>query len=277
MTPLSRGRFVERSIQGALAFIKEALFAEEIASRPGLLQSLDPRVKTATVLLFILAAMFTRWMPVLGVLYVACLGLALSSAIPLWTFLVRTWFFIPLFSVAIAFPAIFSVLTPGKAVLSVGPLTVTEPGLMSAVTFLGRVVTSVSFTVLLSLTTRHTALLKALRSLGVPHMFVLVLGMCVRYLHMFVEIVQDTYRAIQSRVGRVQRTRHGQKVVAWKIAHLWMHSVWLSERVYSAMISRGFRGEPVTLSRFRTRGRDWVWSACVASFLAILLIWERTS
>jgi len=64
--------------------------------------------------------------------------------------------------------------------------------------------------------------------------------------------------------------RKGQKIVAWNIAHLWMRSYRLNEQVYCAMLSRGFRGEPVALNHFRTKPRDWYW--LLGSVLAILLL-----
>ena len=267
---LSSHDFVARSIRSALAFFKEALFAEETAALPGLLQSLDPRVKLAGILLLLLAAMFARSLATLGLLYLFCLLLAVLSRLRLGFFLLRTWFFIPLFSLAIAIPALFSFVSPGRTIASIGIFHVTQHGLRAAAFFVGRVVVSVSLAVLLSLATRHTALLKALRAFGVPQVFVLVLGICHRYVYLFVELVENTYRAIRSRTGVRLHHRQGQRIVAWNIGQLWSRSYALNEQVYGAMISRGFRGEPVALDRFRTRPRDWMWLACV-TFVCIAL------
>ena len=50
--------FIERSIIGALTFLKDSIFAEEYALRNGFMQSLDPRVKITSFLLFILQILF---------------------------------------------------------------------------------------------------------------------------------------------------------------------------------------------------------------------------
>ena len=257
--PVSAGDFVARSIRGAFVFLKDAVFAEETAVLPGLLQSLDPRAKLAGVLLLLLAAMFTRSLATLGILYLLCLLLAVASRLRPGHFLLRTWVFIPLFSLAVALPALFSFVSPGKTIASAGIFHVTLPGLRAVSLFLGRVVVSVSLTVLLSLTTRHTALLRALRAFGVPQIFVMVLGICYRYIYLFVELVENTYRAIRSRTGTRLHHRQGQRIVAWNIGQLWSRSHALNEQVYSAMVARGFRGEPVTLTCSRARLRDWVW------------------
>ena len=262
--------FIERSIQGTLSFFKEAIFADETAGLPGVLQSLDPRIKIVTVLLSLLLVLFARSLAVLGFLYLLSLLLAVVSRIRLGSFLKRTWIFIPLFSLFIAVPALFSFVSPGEPLLSFGAFHITRQGLLAAGFFIGRVVTSVSLVILLSMTTRHFDLLKALRFFGIPQMFVMVLGICYRYLYLFVEIVENTHRAIRSRVGSHMHYQKGQKVVAWSIAHLWMRSYALNEQVYNAMVSRGFRGEPVALHRFRTRSRDWFW--LLATVVTLLLL-----
>jgi len=233
--------------------------------------TLDPRVKLASVLFLLLATMFAQTLPVLGMLYLVCLLLAVLSRLRLGFFLVRTWVFIPLFSLAIAIPALFSFVSPGETVASAGIFQVTQHGIRAATFFVGRVLVSVSLAVLLSLTTRHTALLKALRAFGVPQVFVMVLGICYRYIYLFVELIENTYRAVRSRTGTRMHHRQGQRVVAWNIGQLWSRSYSLNEQVYGAMVSRGFRGEPVSLDRFRTRLRDWVWLGAVTCLCAALV------
>jgi cobalt ECF transporter T component CbiQ len=263
--------FVARSIRSALACLKEAIFAEETAALPGLLQSLDPRVKLAGILLLLLATMFARTLATLGLLYLLCLLLAVASRLRLSFFLVRTWVFIPLFSLAIAIPALFSFVSPGQTIISAGIFHITQHGLRAASFFVGRVVVSVSLAVLLSLSTRHAALLKALRAFAVPQVFVMVLGICYRYIYLFVELIENTYCAIRSRTGARLHHWQGQRIVAWNIGQLWSRSYALNEQVYGAMVSRGFRGEPVSQDRFRTRPRDWMWLGGVAIVCAALM------
>ena len=228
------------------------------------MQSLDPRIKLSGILLLLLITMFTRSLTVLALLYLFCLLLAVLSRLRCGFFLLRTWFFIPLFSLAIAIPALFSFISPGASVASLGIFHITQTGLHAVTFFLGRVVVSVSLAVLLSLTTRHTALLHALRAFAVPQVFVMVLGICYRYIYLFVELVENTYLAIRSRTGARIHHRQGQRIVAWNIGQLWSRSHALNEQVYGAMVSRGFRGEPVMLERARTRPRDWLWLGGVA-------------
>lgn len=273
---MSKGNnFIERSVAGALSFLKESVFADEYAEKEGFLQSLDPRIKVITFLLFILAILFTKSIAISLCLYAICLALAYFSNVNMGFFLKRTWIFIPFFSLFIAIPAIFNIFTPGETLFTVNifglKLIITRQGLFGASLFVTRVIASVSFTVLLSITTKHFALLKVLRIFRIPQVFVMTLGMGYRYIYLFLEVVENTYLAIKSRVGTRLHYKKGQQIVAWNISSLWHRSYYLNEAVYNAMLSRGYTGEPALLDDFRVKSRDWVWLFFATVFFVTLL------
>ena len=164
------------------------------------------------------------------------------------------------FSFLIVVPAIFSAITPGDSVFSYTVfsqhVSITRQGLGSAMIFFMRVLASVSFAVLLVLTTRHHALLKVLRIFKVPQVFVMTMGMCYRYIYLFLDTIQKTFCAIKSRVGFVSSTKAGQKIVAMNVAGLWLKSYRMQTQVYDAMISRGYSGEPKVLEEFKAEPID---------------------
>ena len=258
--------FIARSIMGAVSFVKDATLCEEHANHRGFLQSLDPRIKTITFLSFLVTAVSLKSAALIGGLYLLCLLLAVLSSLPIGFFMIRTWVFIPMFSLCIVIPALFSVVTPGVPVWSCSvlgiKLVMTRQGLDGAVLFVARIATSVSLVVLLSLTTRHAELLKVLRVFGVPQVFVLTVTMCYRYLYLFAVMVENIFTAVRSRVGVVAHHKHGQRVVAWNIANTWNRTGQMSEDVYRAMLSRGYTGEPRLLKKFRAGWKDWAWLFC---------------
>jgi cobalt/nickel transport system permease protein len=89
--------FIERSIMGAVSFLKESIFSEEYASKQGFLQARDPRIKFLSIIGFLLAILFSRSVYFLIGMYVFCLVLAVCSSIWLSFFLNRTWIFFTLF------------------------------------------------------------------------------------------------------------------------------------------------------------------------------------
>ncbi|TAM38218.1 cobalt ECF transporter T component CbiQ [bacterium] len=268
--------FIERSIMGALSFLKDSIFAQDYAQQSGFLQQLDPRIKSITFLLFIIQVLFARSIPALFFLYGLSIILALASRINLGFFLKRTWVFIPLFALFIAIPSLFSKFTPGEALTAWNilgiKLIITRQGLAAGLTFIMRVAASVSFAVLLTITTWHFELLKTLRVFKIPQVFVMTLGICYRYIYLFVGMIEDTYRAIKSRVGTAVYYKSGQSIVAWNIAFLWSRSLKLNEEVYSAMLSRGYTGEARVLNEFKAGFKDWLWLFSVAA-LSLVMLW----
>lgn len=268
--------FIERSIRGALSFLKESIFSDNLALNKGLLQSIDPRIKTISFLIFIILIIFIKNLSLLIALYLICLLLASLSKINLRFFLKRTWIFIPLFSLFIAIPAIFSGVTAGRPLLTFGflglKLTITEQGLSGAILFVTRVLTNVSYVILLGQVSRHNELLRVLRIFGIPQVFILAFGMCYRYIYLFIELIESACLAVKSRVGYRLHYKRGQELIVWNIGNLWQRSNKLNEEIYSAMLSRGYSGEPRVLEEFRTKIKDWLWLFFVI-IIFVLVFW----
>ncbi len=271
--------FIEHSILGAVRFLKEATLVEAQAQRQGMLQTWDPRFKTMALVVLIVTAVSLKHAQTIGVLYGLCLVMALWSRLPLGYFLLRTWTFIPLFSLVAALPALFSVVSPGPALWSTKifgfAVTITAPGIKTAVLFVARIATAVSLAVLLSLTTKHSQLLQALRAFRVPRPFILTAALMYRYLYQLAVMVENTFIAIKSRVGVVDHHRKGQVLVAWNITNLWNRANHMNEEVYLAMHSRGYMGEAQVLNQGKPRARDW-WATMVVVTIALGLFWMES-
>ena len=218
-------KFLERSITSALDFFKEALFSEEIACSKGFLQSLDPRAKISMLLALILAVCLVSNIYFLLGLYLVSILLAFSSDINILFFIKRVWLFIPLFTSVIAIPAFFM----GNA--------------FSAVLFIIRVTTSVSFAVLITITTRHGEILKSLKSFGIPDIFIQILDMTYRYIFFFVKVFEEMHTGLKARLVRKMDLKGAGYWVASRIGFIFRRSMKMSEDVYTAMVARGYKGE----------------------------------
>ncbi|NMB88627.1 MAG: cobalt ECF transporter T component CbiQ, partial [Chloroflexi bacterium] len=200
-TSKSRSGFVERTLVDINNILEQSIFAERIARQKGLLQSLDPRLKVASLLAFLLAVSLSHRLDVIAALYAGALLLAAVSAVPLGFFIRRVWVFIPFFTGVVALPALF--ITPGPALVQLPlGLAITHTGLTSALFLLLRVGTSVSLAVLFVLTTPWNSVLKALGVLRVPDVLILVLGMTYRYIHLLLHLTTDMFLSRQSRILR---------------------------------------------------------------------------
>ena len=135
-----------------------------------------------------------------------------------------------------------------------------------------RVAVSISFAVLLTLTTRWADLLKSLRSLGMPRVFVLMLAMAYRYLYVLLESAGEMFVARKSRqIGPASDSGEGRRFISSSIGVLFGKSYSMSEEVYQAMVSRGFNGNVRTMDDLRLTRIDALWAG-LASLIALLLI-----
>ena len=266
----SKTNFIDKTITGASSVMRQALFTDEIAAKRGLLQRLDPRVKAITMLALVVTAALIHNIRVLIAIYVLALVLAAASSIPVPYFIKRVWLFIPIFTGIVVLPATFSFITPGHVVVPLGrwfghPVGLTSQGLRSAALIVIRVAASISLVVLVALTTTWTTLLAALRSMFLPRMFVLVLGMAYRYVFNLLGSVTDMYEARKARTVQVDKAlKSGRAFVFATAGTVFGKAHAMSEEVYQAMVSRGYTGQPRTLSAFKIKAFDLAWvAACV--------------
>lgn len=259
-----KGSFVEKTLTGGSDLLRQVMFSEDTAARGGLLQRLDPRVKLIGLVVLLVALGLVHNLPVLLVGYAATLLLAAASGLPVGFFVKRVWLFVPIFTGIVVLPATLSVVTPGDLVLHLWTWHGTEhgftaQGLTSAALVVSRVASSISLVVLVTLTTPWVRLLAALRGLGVPRMFVLIIGMAYRYVFLLLGTVTDMYEARKARtVGAQSHDASGRAFLSASAGTLFGKAHHLSEEVHQAMLARGYRGEAHTLTTFRLRTQDLV-------------------
>jgi cobalt ECF transporter T component CbiQ len=266
---MKRG-LLESTTVGFARALTRAMLSERTAGQPGLLQSLDPRVRVVGLLALVLAVVLSRKVGVVAALLAVGIAIALLSKVRVATLAIRVWLVVLAFTGVIALPAIF--LTPGRAVAALGTLAITEQGLRTAILLILRVETAVTFTTLLVLCTPWAHVLKALRELRLPKEAVTMLAMTHRYIFLLVETASQMFESRRSRKVGVLTPADERRMAARTAGVLLSKSVALSNEVYLAMQSRGFRGDVQVLTDYRLT----MWDYCALPvFLLIgsLAIW----
>jgi cobalt/nickel transport system permease protein len=268
--PNAKGGFIENTLEGLHFALSRALYAETSASRAGLLQQLDPRVKVAGVFgLVVTVALVTKLWLIAGVLILA-VGMAVASAIPIRVLATRTWLGAFVFSGMIALPALF--LTPGTSLYG---LPITVQGVRTASFLVMRAETAATLMLLLAYTTPWTHILKALRIFRVPVVFVVILGMTCRYILLMLETAHEMFESRKSRtVNRMTPAENRRLAIASSgvLLHKTLH---MSNEVYMAMQARGFRGEVYILDDFEMQARDWFALATFAVLATVAILLGR--
>jgi cobalt/nickel transport system permease protein len=273
-----KGSFVEKTLTGGSNLLRDAMFGDDAAHRNGLLQRIDPRAKIVAMIGLLVVAALLHNIESLAAMYAGALALAAASRLPIGFFVKRVWLFIPAFTLIVVAPATLSVVTHGDVVLELwswngSPQGITSQGLESAGLVVSRVAVSISLVVLLTLTTPWTRLLAALRSLGVPRIFILVIGMAYRYIFLLLGSVTEMYESRKSRTLGVQKHDAGaRQFVTASAGALFGKASQLADEVHQAMVSRGYRGDARTLAAGRIARSDVALVATAALVGALVLI-----
>lgn len=216
------------------------------------LHRLDPRVKTVMTLLLILGFLLTpeRAWPAYPLLWAIVGSMAAVARLGVWRLAWRGSVALP-FALA-ATTLLFTV--PGRPLLVVGGLAITDAGAARFVAILIKSWLSAQAALLLALTTPFTDLLWALGSLRVPEILVSIIAFTYRYLFTLRDEAERLIRAREARSAAVKGRRVGGRL-GWRaqvaggmIGNLFLRSYERSERVYAAMLARGYRGQMRTLA-----------------------------
>jgi cobalt/nickel transport system permease protein len=270
--------FLEKTITGGSDLLRQAMFSDETAHRGGLLQRIDARAKIAGLVGLLIVAALLHNIAALVVMYAGTIAIAAASRLPVGFFVKRVWLFIPIFTLIVVAPATLSIVSHGDVVVELWtwhgtPQGITSQGLESAGLVVSRVAVSISLVLLLTLTTPWTRLLAALRSLGVPRIFIVVIGMAYRYIFLLLGSVTDMYESRKSRTIGAQRHDAGaRKFVTASAGALFGKASHLAEEVHQAMVSRGYRGDAQTLDSSRLGLADVVFVLAAVAVGALVLM-----
>ena len=159
---------------------------------------------------------------------------------------------------------------PGEALFSFGPLTVSREGvLVSARITLKSNAILLAFIALVA-TSSVAALGVALSRLGVPGKIVYLLLLNYRYLFVMEEEYHRLVRSATVRGFQPSTTLHTYRTFAYLVGMLFVRASERAERVYMAMVCRGFSGKFHSLQEFSFSGRDWIWLFSTAAVLLVI-------
>ena len=245
----------------------------------GPLHRLEARVKVIVTVAFIVSnallpdaawmAFGMGWLLVLAANAVSRLGLGFT--------LKRSFVALPFALAAIS--SIFS--TPGNTLSSFPflgmQLIVTDAGVLRFFSILVRSWLSVQAAILLVAVTPFPDLIHALEHLRTPKIITTIIAFLYRYLFVLSDEVIRLLRARQSRAAAsavaapAQRSggsvKWRAKVAGTMVGQLFLRSYERSDRIYNAMLARGYQGQIRTLHPHTLTRRDWTIGA-----LSVLLI-----
>jgi cobalt/nickel transport system permease protein len=232
-------------------------FLDPYRPRPSLIHRLDPRVKFVLTLAFILTTALTpmgAW-PVYILLFSMVLSVEMLSELGVGYVLKRALLALPF--VLAALPVLVTVRGAPVLIAPIGSwtLTVTQEGVERFASIAVKSWLSVQMAIVLASSTPFPDLLVAMRAVKIPRLLVAIVGLAWRYLFVMADEALRLMRAREARSGHPARpgARAGGGVV-WRArvtggmaGNLFLRSFERADRIYAAMLSRGYDGEVRTL------------------------------
>ena len=204
--------------------------------------SLAPRTRLLCSLLLVFAIALTpngRWYT-WATYGLGVFGVVLLSRVTLLVLLKR---------IAVEFAFVGTVLLGtlfrggGETIWSWGPLRITEVGVMVLGSVTLKVLLSLVMLNVLTLTTSIPSLLNALVALRTPPLLVAILASMYRYINVLIDEFNAMRRAAASR-NLMGTNRWQRLVIGNMIGSLFIRTYERGDRVYHAMLSRGYQGIP---------------------------------
>jgi cobalt/nickel transport system permease protein len=253
-------------------------FIDQYSDLNSFIHRLDPRTKLLACPAFILLVVLTpagNWK--LFIFYLCVIAiLILVSRLPLLYVLKRSLIIFPFVLMVAVFIPFFK---QGQAVWSyaigVWHISVTYEGLLVLANVLIKSWLSMLSLILLSSSTRMADLLEGMKQLGTPKIFILIISFMYRYLFILADQVIRMSQARDSRNFGGSRS-HQFRTLGNMIGTLFIRSYERGERVYAAMLARGYNGEMPVMKKLNFKSPDAYFSLVMAVLLICpaILWWQ---
>ncbi len=230
-----------------------------------LLHSTDARIKVIVTFALVLLIALTpmgAFAAYVGFFAIVMAGTLIARVDPL-TVLKRSLIALPFAGAAISL--IFTVPGPSLGTVPLLGWSISATGLIRFASIMFKSFVSVQAAVLMMQTTHFTDMLWAFGALRVPKILVAIFSFMYRYLFVLADEALRLTRARDSRSATIGGSRATGRSIAFRarttgrmVGNLFLRSYDRSERVYQAMVSRGYRGELKQLDTPPLTSRDVV-------------------
>ncbi len=254
-------------------------FLDQYSDRDSFVHRLDPRTKLITTAAFILAVALTppdRWQAFAVYFFLTAI-LILLSKVPVLYVLKRSLVVMPfILLIAVFIPFFKKGEVAGSYNIWLWQVSVTYNGLQVLWNILAKAWLSILSLILLTSTTKIANLLMGLEQLHMPRVMVMILSFMYRYIFILVDEVMRMKQARDSR--NFGRSRLWQlQTIGNMTGTLFIRSYERGERVYAAMLARGFDGHSRTLNHTKLKPSDAYFGVGFALMLVLTSVFSLLS
>lgn len=247
----------------------EHSFLDKYSTLDSPVHELDPRTKLIATLAFILAVVITpvtEWPAFVGYFFFVS-ALILVSKLPLLYVAKRVLLIVPF----VLLIGVFNIFRTGEPLATMHlwhwQFSITHEGVLVFCNVAAKAIISSLALIMLSSTTSFTNLLRGLQTLRAPKVLVMTLSFAYRYLFVLIDEAMRMWRARDSR-NFGGRWAWQVKTIGNMVGTLFIRSYERGERVYAAMLSRGYEGQAMGIDSLSFTAVDAYFTALVVLFLA---------
>ena len=248
------------------------MLREPFAVGKSLLHQLDPRVRILAAATFSIIVALSRNFQVLIAAVIISSILVILAQLPakeifkrilaVNIFILLLWLVLPL-------------TFHGTVAMKLGPLPIYSEGITMAAQITLKSNAIVLALIALIATMNLSILGYALNWLRVPDKIVHLLLMTYRYVFLIEQEYQRLIRAARIRGFRPGTNLHTYKTYAGIVGMLLVRSTLRADRVYKAMLCRGFRRKFYCLHEFESGRNDWIFAIIMSGIIIFLIYFER--
>jgi cobalt ECF transporter T component CbiQ len=276
-----------RGIEQFARVVRTSLVQWETASRDGFFQGLDPRVKLLFLAFFVVIISVKKTLSAEIAIGVFVFILAAISRLPLAAHYGRIAVLGFFFGFLVTLPAALNIFTPGEVVVTLVRFAeprdlwiyhvpqvvgITKEGLTAVVMLTMRVLNSLSVSLLVISTTPFAEVVRALKVLRVPDLFIMTLTLAYKYIFIFAQTAHDMHLAKKARLLGRESEAESRRWVAGRMAFLFRKSQHRCEEVFKAMQERGFSGT-IKICRFGApAARDFIMALLLSAAGVVILL-----
>lgn len=279
--------FVDKTSKNMAAFLVTGMQQWNSSQKNGLLQSVNATVKLLFVLSFIILISVSHIIDIQLYVSVFLFFLFLLSRISLRAVYSKAAVITFFFGFLVFIPASLNLFVKGDLVIPLiqldkeynwlvyhipAEIGVTREGLLLVSRLCLKVFNSVLLTLLLIYSTSFDQIIKALRILHVPEIFVLTLTMSYKFIFIFSQTLLESYWALKMRWWNRGRKNEAGDIIIGRMGYLFRKSWERYELVFQAMMARGYTGNVRLYYTEKFTPNDYLFTAFALLILGFFIV-----
>ena len=247
------------------------MLQEPFAYGNSLIHQLDPRIRLMSAGGYSIVVALSSSFPVLTAAVLISLVWVMLAQLPAREIIKRI---IVLNSFNVLLWIVLPLTFQGPIALALGPFTIYNAGIIMAAQITLKSNAILLIFIALVTTMNLSVLGYALNWLHVPDKIVHLLLMTYRYVFLIEQEYQRLIRAARFRGFRPGTNLHTYKTYASIVGMLLVRSAVRADRVYKAMLCRGFKRKFYCLHEFSTGKQEWLFAIAMSGIIIVLIYFE---